>query len=209
MDISIPGGGLLDRRVGFLVAALLGVEHGVTGRALSRITGVPQATVSRILRRLANLGLVLEEPVPPATLYRLNREHLLLSGLRGLVSVQEELRNRAAQEVAGWRVRPDAVICYGSAIRGDGGSDSDIDLLVVRPNTVVPDEPAWERQVSGLSRLVTAWTGNRASVVEMSRREVGAGLDSGEPFLRSADEQGWPLTGVRLRDLATSSGTTP
>lgn len=206
MDVGIPGGGLLDQRVGSLLVALLDAEQGLTGRALSRITGVPQATVSRVLRRLVGLGLVVEEPVPPATLYRINRDHLLLSGLRGLVSVQGELRDRVAAEVAAWRVRPEAVICYGSAVRGDGSAESDIDLLVVRPNGVRQDEPSWERQVSGLSRLVTAWTGNRASVVELTRREVSAGLDSKEPFLRKADEQGWPLTGVRLRDLAAAAG---
>jgi DNA-binding transcriptional ArsR family regulator len=209
MDVGTPGGGLLDERVGSVLAALLDAEQGLTGRALSRITGVPQATVSRALRRLAGLGLVLEEPVPPATLYRINRDHLLLSGLRGLVSVQRELRQRVAGEVAAWRVPPDAVICYGSAVRGDGSVDSDIDLLIVRPNTVRPDDPSWELQVSDLSRLVTAWTGNRASVVEMGRREVSAGLRSGEPFLHNADEQGWPLTGVRLRDLATTTGASP
>lgn len=206
MDVGAPGGGLLDQRVGSLLAALMDAEQGLTGRALSRITGVPQATVSRALRRLANLGIVLEEPVPPATLYCINRDHLLLSGLRGLVSIQGELRERIAAEVAAWRLPADAVICYGSAVRGDGSADSDIDLLVVRPDTVRSDDPAWDQQVGGLSRLVTAWTGNRASVVELSRREVLAGLRSDEPFLHNADEQGWPLTGVHLRDLVASPG---
>jgi predicted nucleotidyltransferase len=56
---------------------------------------------------------------------------------------------------------------FGSAARGDGDSSSDIDLFVVRPNSVEADDPTWRGQIERLPDDVRDWTGNHANIVEI------------------------------------------
>jgi hypothetical protein len=129
--------------------------------------------------------------------HELNREHVaaevavLLSGLR------IELWRRLRDELGSWRVEPLYACVFGSAARGDGDVDSDIDLLVVhppfagesQPDTAQPasspsvaevvdravlsgtePDPAlqWQAQTDRLRGLVVAWTGNPLQIVDLS-----------------------------------------
>jgi predicted nucleotidyltransferase len=145
---------------------------------------------------------VVVEQAPPALVYRANAEHLAMPALQALLRMEEQLRARLVENVAGWRLRPESVVVYGSVARGQATAASDVDVLVVRPDAIEPDEATWQRQVADLSDRVRRWTGRRASVVEMSPREVRDGLASREPFLVEADRDGWLIAGEALRELA-------
>lgn len=58
---------------------------------------------------------------------------------------------------------------FGSAARGDGSETSDIDIAVVRADSVDPDDADWSSQLVELSDAVTRWTGNDASVTRRVR----------------------------------------
>jgi hypothetical protein len=73
--------------------------------------------------------------------------------------------------------------------------DSDIDVLVVRDDTVDPDDPTWGDQVDALAREVTAWTGNDTRMLEFSAGEVQAALATGDPVLLAARDEGIVLHG--------------
>jgi hypothetical protein len=73
--------------------------------------------------------------------------------------------------------------------------DSDIDLLIVRPERVDVEDPQWRRQLDSLTIEVTAWTGNDARVLELGEDEVRRGLESGEPVLADVRAQGVVLYG--------------
>lgn len=182
--------------------ALLRVEAAVTGRAVARIAGLTQSTAQRALTRLRAAGLVVAEPAPPSLLYRANRDHLATPALVVLLHLDEQLRERMADQVAGWQLAPASVIVYGSVARGEATAGSDLDVLVVRPDATEPDEALWQRQVTALADSAQRWTGKRASVVEMSRREAADGIAEGEPFLVQADRDGWVIAGQRLALLA-------
>lgn len=66
--------------------------------------------------------------------------------------------------------------------------DSDLDLLLVRAADAEPE--AWEQRVTELSRLVTAWTGNDARVVEYTEDELRAAAAADEPLLRDVATRG-------------------
>jgi DNA-binding transcriptional ArsR family regulator len=89
-----------------LLTALLRVDTPLSGRALARVTGLTQSTAGRALARLREAGLVVAEPAPPSLLYRPNSEHLSMPALLALLRVEEELRTRLADDVAGWQLSP-------------------------------------------------------------------------------------------------------
>ncbi len=184
-----------------VLEALLRVESPVTGRAVARITGLTQSTAQRALTRLRAAGLVVAEPSPPSLLYRANQDHLALPPLVTLLRLDDELRARMAEHVGDWRVAPASVVIYGSVARAEAGAGSDLDVLVVRPDAIEPDEATWQTQLAGLANRVHRWTGRRASVIDMSRREAIQGLTDREPFLVGADRDGWMIAGKPLHEL--------
>lgn len=128
--------------------------------------------------------------------HELNREHVAAPAADLLAGLRLELWKRLREELAGWNPEALHASVFGSAARGDGGPDSDVDLLLVhRP---VPGEQAvgqapsfvgmitgflaaraveqmtdqeangWRQQIDRLHGLVYSWTGNALQVVEMS-----------------------------------------
>jgi predicted nucleotidyltransferase len=188
-----------ERRV---LTALLRVDVPVTGRAVARIAGLTQSTAQRALTRLRTLGLVIAEPAPPSWLYRANTDHVAMPALRALYGLDDELRARVADHVAGWRLQAASVVVFGSVARGEATPGSDIDVLVVRPDETEPDQATWEQQLAALAERLQRWTGSRASVVEMSRHEAVQGMAGREAFLVEADGDGWLVAGEPLGDLA-------
>jgi len=61
--------------------------------------------------------------------------------------------------------RPERIYLFGSTARGDGGPDSDLDLLVI-----VPDDAPLERQSSRLAYTALRGTGIAADVLVCTRR---------------------------------------
>ncbi len=47
----------------------------------------------------------------------------------------------------------------GCRQRGEATARSDLDVLVVRPETIEPDEAIWQNQLSDLADRVRGWTG--------------------------------------------------
>jgi predicted nucleotidyltransferase len=185
-----------------VLMALLNVDKPLSGRAVARIAELSQSTSQRTLIRLREVGLVATEAAPPALLYRLNRDHLAMPALSSLLRIDDELRVRAGEQIAGWRLPPLSALIYGSFARRALTADSDIDVLLVRPDAIQADDATWQEQVADLTDQVQRWTGRRASVIDMSLEEAAAGMVDREPFLVQADKDGWLLAGQRLRELA-------
>lgn len=71
-------------------------------------------------------------------------------------------------------------------------ADSDIDLFVVRPVGVDPDEGVWPDQLGRLARDATAWTGNDTRVLEFGQDEIGGSED---PLLVAIRDEGLRFAG--------------
>jgi predicted nucleotidyltransferase len=112
-----------------------------------------------------------------------------------LAGLRRELLARVSAELAAWQEAPVFAALFGSAATGNMRPDSDIDLLVVRPERVDVEGPQWRRQVDSLSIEVTAWTGNDARVLELGEDEVQRGVESGEPVLADVRAQAVVLYG--------------
>jgi predicted nucleotidyltransferase len=179
------------------VLAVLGAERAsLTGRQVQQIDGRhSEKGVRNALHRLCGQGIVTRERVGSADLYTLNLEHLAAPYVEALAALRHELLQRLAAVFEAWEVPPAYAALFGSAARGDMTLGSDIDLLVVRPDGVAIEHPAWRDQLADLTNRVTAWTGNDARPLELSEVEVHRGLDHGEQVLSAISADGLLLFG--------------
>ncbi|MFI5732507.1 nucleotidyltransferase domain-containing protein [Kribbella sp. NPDC051587] len=195
MDLRHPISTVIATLDGPVLAVLARTSMPLTGRKIHQLAESGSETgVRKVLHRLASTGLVTATEVGASTQYLLNRQHVAADAVIELLDLRGRLIERMRQAIeAEWAEKPWAACLFGSAARGDGGPDSDIDLLVVRPTDHI--DPPWEQQVSSLSDGVHAWTGNHLQVYDVSPGELRTHIESGEPIVKD-----W------LRDCVTVYG---
>ncbi len=91
------------------------------------------------------------------------------------------------------------VSVFGSAARGDGGLDSDVDLFVVRPKDIDEKDENWRNQVESLSSRVYDWTGNHAGIAEVDEGDLERLRRDRPPILESLQRDAIGLAGVSVQ----------
>ena len=196
MDLAHPLAVITPTVDGDVLAVLAGADAGFTGREVHRLVGrYSEAGVRNVLGRLVEQGIVLVERVGPSYRYRLNRDHLAAPHVVALARLRAELLERLRARFATWAPAPKFAALFGSAARGDMETGSDIDLLIVRPDPVDPDDGRWTGQVDALSRDVSRWTGNDTRPLEYDESELRQALRRRAPVLDAIRNEGLPLSG--------------
>lgn len=195
MDFRQPLHVIAPTLDGDVLLVLAGADAEFTGREVHRLVGhSSEQGVRKTLERLVAQGVVLRRSAPPAHLYRLNREHVAAPWIEGLAGLRGQLIERLREAIRGWRVRPVAAVLFGSAARGEGAPESDLDILLVRPAGQELDSEPWSEQVTALQAAATAWTGNDTRVLDYSEEELHE-LQQPEPVLLEAVRDGIELAG--------------
>jgi len=173
MDLGRPHRLIAHPLDGSVLAVLSATTRPLTGREVARLAPEgSQPGISKALGRLADEGLVSRQEAGNALLYQLNRDHLAAPAAELLAGLRSVLIARLREELTDWAIQPVHASIFGSAARGDGDTSSDIDLLVIRPADVADDEPHWRAQLDGVTDSIRRWTGNPASVSELSEADV-------------------------------------
>jgi predicted nucleotidyltransferase len=103
------------------------------------------------------------------------------------MDIQKEIENISAQIIA--KYKPEKVILFGSAARGDAGPDSDLDFLIIKK-----DPPHFgEDRIRELSRLIERKV--PVDFVVYRPDEFEQRLRMGDPFLKSILKEGKVLHG--------------
>jgi predicted nucleotidyltransferase len=165
----------------------------LTGREIQRRANASQEGVRRALDRLTRQGTVLRDRAGNAHLYRLNRDHLAAPYIEALANLRLELLERLREAIAAWEVPPIVVVLFGSAARGEAGTESDLDILVVGPSAGPDEHATWRAQLDSLEANVFAWTGNDTRVIEFGAAELTR--TQSDPFLADVAREGIPLFG--------------
>jgi hypothetical protein len=190
-----------------VLAVLSRADTELTGREIQRMAarGSHQG-IRNAAERLTRQGVVRRRLAGSAHLYRLNREHVAAPWIEGLANLPEQVIDRLRNTIGAWREPPVLAVLFGSVATGKATSESDLDLLIVRPTGCDPDAPAWRDQIAGLEEQATAWTGNDARIVEFGEAELTQ--NRAEPLLTDALAEGIELHGSRsvLRRLAKGNG---
>lgn len=156
-----------------VLSVLTGTTRPLTGREIARLLGRPSHSgVLDSLNRLVEHGLVDREEAGRAFLFTLNREHLAAPAAELLARMRSALLGRIRSAVDRWEIAPVHLSLFGSAARGDGDTSSDIDLFIVRPESVRREDPLWQEQLDLLARQVERWTGNPARIVDLGKAEI-------------------------------------
>jgi predicted nucleotidyltransferase len=190
MDVGRPYGDVVPGVRGALLATLAQLAVPVTVRALARHADVSPQGALQVVNELATAGIVTVAPAGRALMVSLNRDHLAAEPILGLVGMRNRLVERLTAELAGWPHLAGAWL-FGSAARGDGNLDSDIDLLLVADQS--PDDE-WETACARLTTLVRAWTGNPTQLVEHTRTTFAALVRRRNPLVAALRAEGVPLT---------------
>jgi hypothetical protein len=197
MNVARPYTAVCPTLDGDVLHVLAGTTMALTGRQVALLTGrTSHSGVLDSLHRLTEHGLVTRVELNRAYLFALNRDHLAAAAVEMLANLRGKLIEEIRRMVDEWQIAPLHVSLFGSAARGDGSTQSDIDLFVVRASDVDEDEPLWREQIDDLRGQIQRWTGNHASVVERDESQL-ASLREAQP----------PIFGELLSDAIVISGS--
>jgi predicted nucleotidyltransferase len=174
VDLAHPLAVVTPTADGDVLAALARVHGTMSARQVTSVVGrYSERGVRDVLARLVHQGIVTRQPAgAKSALYALNRNHLAAEYIEGLAGLRTKLLQLITATMQKWATPPVYAALFGSAARGAMTTDSDLDLFVVRRDSVDPDDGPWLDQMSSLAREVTAWTGNDTRPFELSDKEV-------------------------------------
>lgn len=202
MDVSRPYsaiGPFLDVDV---LVTLEGTTRPLTGREVAELAARgSQKGVLRTLERLVQQGLVHRQEAGRALLYTLNRDHLAAPAVEWLAGMRRELLQRLREALTAWTLPPAHASLFGSLVRGEGDTQSDIDLFLVRPEGVTEDAAGWRGQVEGLADDVLRWTGNRLGVSELPAEDLDGLVRRDPPIVAALRRESVTLAGPEITEI--------
>jgi len=197
MYLSNPLSTLFPGAHGHVLRQLLIESRPQSGRAIALKLGqsVGKSRVIEVLSDLAHLGVVDREIVGSSHLFSINKDHLCYQTLKVLASPMPALIKQIKRIVAGFQRAPLAVVIFGSVAKGSSQAGSDLDLLVIRPNHVSPEDSAWEAQTLELVVQLERSTGYPVQLVEYSEDEFQTLVNRGARLVNELAEAGIVVKG--------------
>jgi hypothetical protein len=198
VDLTDPTRAVTATLDGPVLAVLASAGKPLTvGEVAALMPRGSEIGVRKSLARLVEQGIVRAEEMGRNRIHELNREHVAAPVAEALAGLRLALWKRMRSTLSGWNPKPVYGCVFGSAARGDGDAQSDIDVLLVRAPLAGETDPRrgsgsvaevvagyasefiatqlttrqaskWNRQVEQLHGLVRAWTGNPLQVLEIS-----------------------------------------
>jgi predicted nucleotidyltransferase len=196
VNLSEPMLSVVPGVTGAVLAVLARTTEPLTGRTIAgRVKPrASQKGVANVLAHLVEAGIVDRVDKGRSALFTLNRDHISAEAVVELASLRQVLLSRFGEAIAAWAVAPVSATVFGSFARGEGGPESDIDLLLVRP----PDaDGQWGEQLTDLTLRARRWTGNPLNVIDIGTEELAALAE--EPFVINATAEGITVAGMPLR----------
>jgi predicted nucleotidyltransferase len=184
MDVSRPYKAVCPSLDGDVLQTLAGTKTALTGRQVAQLTGKrSHSGVLNVLNRLAEHGLVDRVELNRASLFSLNRDHLAYPAVVALSEMRAALLGHLRRQLREWETAPAHASLFGSTARGDGDTQSDIDVFVVRPTGISEENRQWRKQVDELEDSTGRLTGNRVAVLEASEAELARLRDEEPPIV--------------------------
>ncbi|MGA8744674.1 MAG: nucleotidyltransferase domain-containing protein [Solirubrobacterales bacterium] len=199
MDIAHPYTTICPTLDSGALSLLAGTKRPLTGREIARLLDRPSHSgVLDALNRLTEHGLVDRQEAGRAFLFTLNREHLAAPAAEVLAGMRNELISRLRVAIDSWSVAPMHVSLFGSAARGEGDAQSDIDLFIVRAEGVGEKDERWRAQLDLLAKQVQRWTGNRGAIAEIAEAELSRLRADGPPIVDELRSDAITLAGPAI-----------
>jgi predicted nucleotidyltransferase len=110
---------------------LLRPDDSLHGREIARRIGLPAGTLTRELKRLAQVGLLKQEKRGNQVLYSANRASPIFLELAGILRKTSGLADVVAEALAPLSEQIIAALIFGSVARATETMGSDIDVLII------------------------------------------------------------------------------
>jgi predicted nucleotidyltransferase len=201
VDFVRPVQAVIPGAQGRILAVLVETSAELNLRTLALLSGVSLAQASRVLPGLVSLGLVERREVPPSALFRIVPDHVAVRAVLALSRARDLVLEELGGLAAELPEPPVSVIVFGSLARGDGGPDSDIDVVMVRPSGVGEDSDDWRRSVEAWRADVRRIAGASVDLVEVSEADIARLLRSRRPMWRDVFRDGVVVYGAPLAEL--------
>ena len=210
MDLSFPLVAVSPTLDAGVLQVLASTTSGCTAAELHRRLGRgSDEGVRKVLGRLVRQGVVVSDRSTRYSVYSLNRDHVAAPYIEALARVRVEIIQRIGAEIDGWQISPLHAGLFGSFARGRADSDSDIDVLLVRPSLDgrgrQDTEERWMEQIDRLGRRIRSWTGNHAQIIDLTHTTLQQMDRDGDPLVESWRADGIPVHGGRLVDVLRGS----
>ena len=206
MQLSRPLATITPTLDGDVLAVLAQHEVAFTAGQLRRILDrYSEEGIRKVLRRLTRQGIVQSTKIGGTYAYQFNREHLAADPIIQLARLAQTLFLQIEKYLENWDPKPQYAAIFGSAARGTMTEESDIDILLVRPDNAPID--TWDAQVSALTSAISRWTGNDARPLECTASELLAARH--ELIVRDIVKDGLTVAGRRawlIQHLRQRSG---
>lgn len=213
MDWSTSTAALMPGLDGVVLRQLFQVDAPQSAADVHRRAGSGSLNgVRYALDRFAEQGLVEVIKIGNTFGYGLNPDHLVYPALAAALEtldpwgelarrLQDLVEERLASAVAPRWV---SLSVYGSVVRREAGTTSDVDLLLVTPEAVAAD--AWvDGLADALHRAVPRWTGNDAHVHRMTDRSLARAVRDSDPIVASWTNEAITVAGRDVRDLLAAA----
>jgi hypothetical protein len=201
VDFVRPIEAVVPGAQGRILAVLAETTAELNLRTIARLAGVSNAQASRALPKLVELGLVERRDVPPSSLFRFVTEHVASRALLDLAHTSEAVLDEIGRLAGAFPLPPLGVIVFGSLARREARPDSDIDVLVVRPDGIAEDDDRWATALELWRAQVRRVTGNPVEVLEVSADEAVSAVAGRSPLWQDIRRDGRVVYGVGLEEL--------
>jgi hypothetical protein len=132
VDLTDPTRALTPTLDGPVLAVLAQAGRPLTvGEIAQQAARGSEIGIRRSVARLVEQGLVTATQMGRNLVHELNRDHVAAPAAAALADLRLELWKRLRETLSGWTEKPVHAAVFGSVARGDGGPESDIDLLLV------------------------------------------------------------------------------
>lgn len=196
MDFSQPFRALTPTLDGPVLRVLARTTQPMTRQqVVARAGEASEAGVRKVLRRLAEQGVVIEQRIGTHYTYVANREHILWPAVEVVMSAADRLDTKIREHVEGWELPALSVELFGSVAAGTSTAESDVDLMIYRPHVDDDEVETWDSQVTDLRMAVECWTGNPCEILEIDPATLVEMTAEDEPVLRA---QRVPISGLNI-----------
>jgi predicted nucleotidyltransferase len=202
MDFVRPVEAVIPGAQGRILSVLVKITAPLNLRTLARLASVSPAQASRVMPGLVDLGIVERYEVPPSSQFLLARSNVAAQAVIELSRSQETASERIGLAAAAMATTPESLIIFGSFARGEAGVDSDIDVVVVRPDSIDEDDDDWATALEAWRDEARAITGNTVEVIEVSLSDAGSKLRGRTEFWRNVRRDGVVVQGLSIDQLA-------
>lgn len=202
MNLTYPIDSVIPSAHGAVLGVLARTTEPLSGRRIAALTRprVSQSRVNSVLGQLAQDGIAEVESRPPASYYKLNRKHVAAPGVLALASMWQALLDHLRTALDRWPCAPTAAWLFGSTARAEAGSDSDLDLLLIRPDKL-PSEDLWQQHVDELASQVQLWSGNPCEPLVLTETELQAAIQRDDRIVQELRRDAIHLVGTRPSTL--------